>query len=100
MTVDQSDGALYFVYYDRRNHNSTQTDVYLSASYDGGETFHDFKLNNKPFTPTEDQFLGDYLNIAAVDGVIRPIYPRMDHSKMTLWVTLVSKADLIKSIGK
>jgi hypothetical protein len=100
MTIDQSDGALYFVYYDRRNHKSLQTDVYLSASFDGGVSFHDFKLNNKSFTPSDAEFLGDYLNIAAVDGVIRPIYPRMDDLKMTLWVTLVSKDELIKSIGQ
>jgi hypothetical protein len=100
MTVDQSDGSLYFVYYDRRNYNTNQTDVYLSASFDGGENFNDFKLTNKPFTPTDLVFLGDYLNIAAVNGTIRTIYPRMDSGKNSLWVTLISKEELLKLTEK
>jgi hypothetical protein len=100
MTVDQSNGNLYFVYYDRRNYNDNQTDVYLSASFDGGRTFDDFKLTDKPFTPDKGFFCGDYLNIAAVSGVIRPIWPFIDHDKATLWVSLISEEELIKLIVK
>lgn len=99
MTVDQSTGNLYFVYYDRRNYSDNQTDVYISTSTDGGKTFHDTRISDNPFIPTKKIFFGDYLNIAAVDGVIRPIWPRMDNGKITLWVTLVSEEELLKSIG-
>lgn len=100
MTVDQSNGNLYFLYYDRRNYSDARTDVYVTMSADGGQTFHDVKINDTPFIPNEKVFFGDYLNIAAVNGVIRPIWPRMDESKVTLWVTLMSEEQILKSIGK
>ncbi|NVK64059.1 MAG: exo-alpha-sialidase [Flavobacteriales bacterium] len=93
MDVDPSSGYLYFVYYDRRNHTDNQTDVYMSVSKDGGETFVDTKLSKTPFTPYKEIFFGDYLNIAAVDGVIRPIWPRMDDGLITLWVALIQEGE-------
>ena len=91
MDVDQSTGYLYFVYYDRRNYSDNQTDVYMSVSKDGGKTFTDTKLSKTPFIPYKEIFFGDYLNIAAVNGVIRPIWPRMDEGLITLWVALVNE---------
>lgn len=94
MDVDQTTGDVYFVYYDRRNHADTKTDVYVSASGDGGKTFNDTRISNSPFTPDPTFFFGDYLNIAAVNGVIRPIWPRYDDGKVSLWVALLGKYDL------
>lgn len=96
MTVDQSSGYLYFVYYDRRNQTDTQTDVYLSVSRDGGVTFEDTRISSSSFTPDPNMFFGDYLNIDAVDGVIRPIFPRLDNGKLSLWVSLISESELAK----
>lgn len=90
MTIDQSTGNLYFVYYDRRNSNSIKTDVYAACSKDGGNTFTEARLTKKPFIPNPDLFFGDYLNIAAVNGTIRAIYPRMDKNKISLWVALLN----------
>jgi len=98
MSIDQSNGNLYFVYYDRRNYEDDQTDVYLTTSRDGGKTFIDTRISDSPFIPFEKVFFGDYLNIASVDGVIRPIWPRMDNGKISLWVTLVSEEDLLKEV--
>jgi hypothetical protein len=100
MTIDQANGYLYFVYYDRRNYADDRTDVYVSVSRDGGKTFSDHRINDTPFTPNEKVFFGDYLNIAAVNGVVRPIWPRMDEGKITLWVTLLSEEVLLKSTSK
>lgn len=100
ITVDQSNGNLYFIYYDRRNYTDNQTDVYMTVSRDGGKTFQDFRISDSPFIPSEKVFFGDYLNIAAVKGVIRPIWPRMDNGKISLWVTLVNEEELLKSSGK
>lgn len=94
LAVDQSTGYLYFVYYDRRNYSDLQTDVYISRSIDGGLTFKDFRISDKPFVPMSKKFFGDYLNIAAAKGEIRPIYPRMDEGKISLWVTLIKDAEL------
>jgi hypothetical protein len=100
MTVDQSNGNLYFVYYDRRNYEDTQTDVYVSVSTDGGLSFRDVRISTSPFIPNETVFFGDYLNIAAVNGTIRPIWPRMDNGEISLWVTLIQQDELLKLIEK
>lgn len=86
MSVDQSTGYLYFVYYDRRNSKGNETDVYAACSKDGGVTFTEVRITKKPFLPNEEIFFGDYLNIASVNGTIRAIYPRMDKDKISLWV--------------
>ncbi|MFN6013576.1 MAG: sialidase family protein [Flavobacteriales bacterium] len=100
MTIDQTNGNLYFVYYDRRNYDDSRTDVYVSMSTDGGKTFHDAKINDTPFIPNEKVFFGDYLNIAAVNGVIRPIWPRMDVGKISLLVTLLTDELLLQNQPK
>jgi hypothetical protein len=99
-TIDQQTGNIYVVYYDRRNYTDNQTDVFLSTSLDGGLTFHDLRISESPFIPNEKVFFGDYLNIAAVNGIIRPIWSRMDVRKITLWTALIEEHQIIKSIGK
>ena len=96
MTVDQSSGYLYLVYYDRRNHPGIETDVYAAISRDGGSTFQELKLTDTPFKPNQSQFFGDYLNIAAVNGVVRPIFPRSDNLEISLWVALINETDFPK----
>lgn len=89
MDIDQTNGNIFFVYYDRREHKNTSTDVYMSFSKDGGKTIEDIKISKDSFTPDENIFFGDYINIAVHDNVIRPIWPRMDAGKISLWVGLI-----------
>ncbi len=86
MSIDQSTGNLYFIYYDRRDSKGDETNVYSARSIDGGMSFTEVKITKKPFTPNKEVFFGDYLNIASVNGTIRAIYPRMDNEKISLWV--------------
>ncbi|MCK7531413.1 MAG: glycoside hydrolase [Marinilabiliales bacterium] len=37
MTVDQANGDIYIVFYDRRGHADNYTDVYMAVSHDGGD---------------------------------------------------------------
>jgi hypothetical protein len=94
MALDQKSSSLYFVYYDRRNYTNNQTDVYLSVSKDGGSTFKDYKISESPFTPNDDVFFGDYNNIAVENGVIRPVWSRMDERQISLWIALIDSKDL------
>lgn len=89
MDLDQSNGKLYFVYYDRRNYADDRTDVMMAVSDNGGSSFQEYVISDTPFIPRKDVFFGDYINIAAVNGVIRPIWSRMDEGKISLWVALV-----------
>ncbi len=89
MAIDQVRGDLHFVYYDRRRFKDNRTDVVWATSTDGGQTFKEQRISNQPFVPNPMVFFGDYLGIAAHNGRIRPIWPRMDNNKITLWVGLI-----------
>lgn len=95
MTVDQTTGYIYVVYYDRRAYTDNQTDVYLAYSSDGGYTFDEVKISEIPFVPTEDKFFGDYTNIAAHNGIITPIWARMDNGKTSIMTAIIKQGDLI-----
>ncbi len=90
MTVDQTTGRIYFVFYDRRNTTGNATDVTMAKSIDGGETFQNIKVSQSSFTPTSSIFFGDYTNIAARDGKVYPIWMRMDGGILSIWVALVT----------
>ena len=94
LTVDQSNGYLYTVFYDRRNHNDSKTDVYLAVSKDGGENFENYKISESPFLPNPKIFFGDYTNISAHNGVIRPIWTRLHKGQITLHTALINQEEL------
>lgn len=89
MTIDQKNGDLHFVYYDRRRFKNNRTDVVWAYSTDGGSTFQEKIISETPFLPDQRVFFGDYLGISAVDGRVRPIWPRMDNGRISLWVALI-----------
>jgi hypothetical protein len=89
MAVDQVTGHLHFVYYDRRNYNDHQTDVYMAVSKDGGESFVNYKVSEEPFVPSSWIFFGDYNNVAAHDNVIRPVWTRMHNQQRSIWTAIV-----------
>ena len=90
MTIDQSTGTLWFVFYDRRATTGNATDVYVARSSDGGETFSNFRVSASSFTPMPGVFFGDYTNIAAAQGAVYPIWMRMDGSNLSVWTALVA----------
>jgi hypothetical protein len=92
MAIDQKTGYLYFVFYDRRNYTNNQTDVYMARSTDGGETFVNFKVSSSPFTPTAGVFFGDYTNVSVHNGMVRPIWARLNGSSgsnMSIYTAIV-----------
>ncbi|MEK9136533.1 MAG: T9SS type A sorting domain-containing protein, partial [Bacteroidota bacterium] len=90
MTIDQTTGYLYFVFYDRRNTSGNATDVFVARSTDGGETFTNFKVSQASFAPTSGVFFGDYTNIAAYRGKIYPIWMRLDGSILSVWTAIIN----------
>ncbi len=89
MTVDQTNGYLYFVFYDRRDFDDERTNVYMARSTDGGKTFVNFKVNDKPFYPNQGIFFGDYNNIVARGDVVRPIWTRLDETRLSIKTALI-----------
>ncbi len=89
MAVDQSTGYIYIVFYDRRAHDGLQTDVYLAWSADGGQSFTNQRISEKPFTPTPDVFFGDYNDISAENGRVRPIWTRLEDGRLSVWTAVI-----------
>jgi hypothetical protein len=88
--IDPSTGNIYVVYYDRRNTIGNETEVYLSRSTDGGETFSDEKISESPFDPMSSIFFGDYIDIAALNGMVHPIWMRLDGTVRSIWTTTIT----------
>lgn len=93
LAVDPVTGYLYVVFYDRRNFTDNQTDVYLAYSTDGGKHFTNVKISESPFTPKNDVFFGDYNNISAYNGKVRPIWTRQEGRKLSIWTALIDFVD-------
>lgn len=89
MAIDPVRGDLHFVYYDRRRFLDNRTDVVWATSTDGGNSFKEQRISDRPFLPNAMVFFGDYLSIAAFDGHVRPIWPRMDGGRISVWVALI-----------
>ena len=89
LAVDQRTGNLYSVFYDRRNYTDEQTDVYLAYSEDGGDSFTNVKISESPFIPSPLLFFGDYTVIVAQNGMVRPIWARMNNGQQTIHTAII-----------
>ncbi len=95
MDVDQTNGNLYFVFYDRRNYSDLRTDVYMAYSSDGGEHFINKKISETPFIPNDGIFFGDYTNIVAHNNIVRPIWTRLNVGHLSLLTDITPIEDLL-----
>jgi hypothetical protein len=89
LTIDQTNGRIYCVFYDRRNYQDSRTDVYLAYSDDGGETFNNVIVNEKSFSPSKYVFFGDYINIVAHNNIVRPIWMSMNNGTTAVWTAII-----------
>ena len=90
MDIDQTNGNIYVVFYDRRAYDDLRTDVYLAYSNDGGKSFTNKKISQTPFTPSSQVFFGDYNNISCHGGIVRPIWTRYDQGKLSVWTAIIN----------
>ena len=97
MAIDQTNGNLYFVFYDRRNYEDENTDVYMALSRDGGNQIMNFKVSELPFLPTDNIFFGDYTNISAHDNIVRPIWVRLQDGHRSIYTAIVN-TDIITGV--
>ena len=97
MSIDQVTGYLWFVWYDRRNYNDDNTDVYMGVSKDGGETFQNFKISEEPFIPWSNVFFGDYNCVSSHNDVVRPIWTRLHEGSLSVWTAIIDVDALIST---
>lgn len=96
MTVDQATGYIYIIYYDRRDYDDNQTDVYLAYSIDSGNTFKNVKISDTPFVSNATTMNEVYTNISAYKGLISAIWSRVDNGVLTVWTSILTLDELEK----
>lgn len=79
ITCDPDNGAISVIFYDDRNVGGAECEVYCANSFDGGDTWEDFKVSDVAFTPTPiaglaDGYMGDYIGINAKGGYVYPVW--------------------------
>jgi hypothetical protein len=99
MTIDQTNGDIYIIFYDRRNYTNSNTDVYVARSTNGGQTFQNIKVSTTPFVPLGTAFFGDYINIATYNKKVIPIWTRDDVNTTSLWIALMDFSVGIKKVN-
>ncbi|MGZ3900968.1 MAG: hypothetical protein ACXVNM_04605 [Bacteroidia bacterium] len=98
ITIDQSTGNVYIIYYDQENfYEEGMTDVYMAVSKNGGLKFDLYKINDKPFMPLKDGSFGDCTGISACNGVVRPIWMQQDRKKeLNVYTAIIDEKGLQK----
>jgi hypothetical protein len=89
MSVDAKTGYIYILFYDRHKYADTNTDVVLAVSTDGGNSFTNTTISEKPFIARSNVFFGDYTNLSVYNGVVRPIWTRIDKDTLSVWTALI-----------
>ncbi|MFH1120746.1 MAG: T9SS type A sorting domain-containing protein [Bacteroidota bacterium] len=92
IACDPANGNLSIIYYDDRNVSSSDCEVYVSNSSDGGFSWEDLKVSDVSFTPgpingLADSYFGDYLAIHANN---RWVYPAWTDNRSGTAMTYVS----------
>lgn len=94
MDVDPKTGYIYVVYYRQINSTSPNIEVCLSVSKNGGKSFKAYTISKKPFNPKGANFFGDYNNICAFNGIIRPIWTQVENGLVSVWTALIDEKRL------
>jgi len=79
ITVDAVTGGICIIYYDDRNVTPTQAETWVSYSYDGGNSFTDFRVSDVSFTPFPIpglvyNYFGDYIGIQSLNMKVYPFW--------------------------
>jgi len=89
MTIDRITGIIYIVFYDRRNYTDHTTDVFLAKSTNGGTSWINERISSSSFLPNYNTFFGDYTNITAHNGKVRPIWARLVSSAISVYTAII-----------
>jgi hypothetical protein len=83
MAIDQTNGDLAIIYYDRRkSHNNLFTDVVSAISKDGGATFREVQLNTIMTQPYgKNIFSGDYIDIDLHNGQVAAVWASLQNNQ-------------------
>jgi hypothetical protein len=75
LAVDPTTGAASVIFYDRRiDPDNRKTTVTLARSTDGGATFTNYAWTRDGFVPRREEFLGDYIGVAALNNKVYGVW--------------------------
>jgi len=75
LAVDPITGAANVIFYDRRlDSTNRKTTVTLARSTDGGRTLTNYAWTSDAFIPRRDDFLGDYIGVAALNNRVYGVW--------------------------
>ncbi len=94
MSVDPETGYIYIVYYNEITSGGNLINVELAVSKDGAQTFKNYTISENSFDPRGANFFGDYNNIDARGGVIRPVWTQTEKGLVSVWTALINEKDL------
>lgn len=97
--IDQTNGNMYVAYYDRRNYDDNQTDVYLAYSTDQGTNFKNVRISQEPFTPDPSVPLGDCIGLDVHNGLVVSAWTRYDEGTTRVVVTILRPSDLAAALS-
>ena len=97
ITCDRVTGGICVVYYDDRNADSASAAVFVSSSYDGGNSWTDMQVSDNIFTPEPIpglafSYFGDYIGIQSDNMKVYPVWT--DNHDNGRAMTYVSPFDL------
>ena len=103
IACDRVTGGVCVIYYDDRNVDSTQAAVFVSTSYDGGNTWTDMQVSDYSFTPEPIpglafSYFGDYIGIQSDNMKVYPVWT--DNHDGGRAMTYVSPFDLGPNPGQ
>ena len=75
LAVDPVTGAVNVIFYDRRlDPDNRKATVTLARSTDGGATYTNYAWTRDAFVPRRDDFLGDYIGVAALNNKVYGVW--------------------------
>lgn len=93
-----STGALNVLFFDDRNTTSDSTDVFLSRSTDGGNTWTEFLVSDRRYKPVHiiGNFQGDFISITSARNKLFPVWMgNYVTGTYKIWTTIID----ISTIG-
>tara|TARA_R110001592_G_scaffold363221_4_gene681827 strand:- start:11819 stop:13138 length:1320 start_codon:yes stop_codon:yes gene_type:complete len=98
MYRDSEKGTFYWLFYDRSAYDDHKTDIVLAwaDTFEGEKKF--IKLNKEPFTPKKEIFFGDYIQVDAHKGVVRPVWTEFINGNLVVKTALLSYKKLNKLV--
>ena len=101
---DPSTGILSVVFYSNRNTAANQAEAWAATSNTGGETWEDFQVSDVSFTPSPipglaSGYMGDYLGITALDGLVYPTWTDNRTGKAMTYVSVFETVNVVAPFG-